>query len=435
MDSDYYPTIYTWFEKCGIVSNIRTHLRQNLVNALKCKDLRLCKNIEARSAKQYVYDMLIAEYLFSHNYSFTLSIFASEVPLLVNFCNSVPHCSSDESDRGDGSGYKLQSDYIAHTLETLGIDPNRPEGQYIISNYMNSETPLLLSILSSIASLVETQSSTRRTMYDRKTQANLALEVNLVQATKIEAIRKRIMQQKQLYDDELKTKESKLKQQATVIKHQLNSLNAKVKEAQNLMQSLTLKEKQLKEEKNSNAQCVLQKEIELSMKQNFLTQEANRLQRERDSYRKFESGLKKLQRELVKMQKEMSQSTSNQYAQNNLRDIYVQTDRESRTIMDECRTLQREKLELTNLVEMQRSRIEQITQRSVQLSHQLEEVHLLQPFKVPVPVTRIVSTNAIVSESSSTEDILQDAKTRLKRLEEESSKADQYFCTFVNTSS
>jgi len=144
----------------------------------------------------------------------------------------VPQCSSDESDRG-GSGYKLQSDYIAHTLETLGIDPNRSEGQYIISNYMNSETPLLLSILSSIASLVaETQSSTRRTMYDRKTQANLALEVNLVQATKIEAIKKRIMQQKQLYDDELKTKESKLKQQATVIKHQLNSLNAKMKEAQ-----------------------------------------------------------------------------------------------------------------------------------------------------------------------------------------------------------
>jgi len=42
------------------------------------------------------------------------------------------------------------------------------------------------------------------------------------------------------------------------------------------MQILTLKEKQLKEKKDSNAQCILQKELELSMKQNFLTQEANR---------------------------------------------------------------------------------------------------------------------------------------------------------------
>ncbi|XP_077268541.1 uncharacterized protein LOC143900746 [Temnothorax americanus] len=437
MDSDYYSTVYTWFEKCGIVSDIRTHLRQNLVNALKRKDLRLCKSREAKSAKQYVYDMLIAEYLFGHNYSFTLSIFASEVPLLVNFCNSAPQRTADDGDRGGGSGHnKLQSDYIAHTLETLGIDPNRPEGQYIISNYMNGEAPLLLSILSSIASLVvDAQSSTGRSVCDRETQADLALEANLADATKMRAIRKKIMQQKQLYDDELKTKESKLKQQATVIKYQLSSLNAKVEEAQNVMRSLTLKEKQLKEKKESNAQCILQKEMELSMKQNFLTQEANRLQRERDSYRKFEGGLKKLQRELVKMQREVSQGTTNQCAQNNLRDIHVQTDAENRTIMDECRTLQRQKLELTNLVEEQRSKIEQITQRSAQLSRQLEEVRLFQPIEMPISVARIVSANAIVSESSSTEDILQDAKMRLKRLEEESSKADQYFCNFVSTSS
>ncbi|KAL0131563.1 hypothetical protein PUN28_002834 [Cardiocondyla obscurior] len=433
MDSDYYSTVYTWFEKCGIVSNIRTHLRQNLVNALKHKDLRLCKNTEARSAKQYVYDMLIAEYLFSHNYSFTLSIFASEVPLLVNFCNSMPQRTADDGDKGSGSGHnKLQSDYIAHTLETLGIDPNRPEGQYITSNYMNSEAPLLLSILSSIASLVVNDQSSAKPMCDRKTQADLVLETNLADATKIRVMRKKIMQQKQLYDNELKTKESKLKQQATVIKHQLNSLNTKVEEAQNLMESLTLKEKQLKEKKDSNTQCILQKEIELSVKQNFLTQEANRLQRERDSYRKFEGGLKKLQRELGKMQREMSQGLTNQCAQNNLRDIHVQTDAESRAIIDECKTLQRQKLELTNLVKEQRSRIEQITQRSAQLSRQLEEVRLLQTNEMPI--SRVINTNAIVSESSSTDDILQDAKMRLKRLEEESSKADQYFNSFVNTS-
>lgn len=49
------------------------------------------------------------------------------------------------------------------------------------------------------------------------------------------------------------------------------------------MQSLTLKEKQLKEKEDSNAQCVLQKEMELSMKQNFLIQEANRYLKTRKS--------------------------------------------------------------------------------------------------------------------------------------------------------
>jgi len=222
------------FEKCGIISNIRTHLRQNLVNALKYKDLGLCKNKEARSAKQYVYDMLIAEYLFSHNYSFTLSIFASEVPLLVNFCNSVPQRSSDnDNDRGGGSGYKLQNDYIVHSLETLGIDPNRPEGQHIVSNYMNSEAPLLLSILSSVASLVvDTQSVKESSSCNKQTQADLTSETNLADATKVRAMKKKIIRQKRLYDDELRTKETKLKQQAVIVKHQLDALNEKVEEAQ-----------------------------------------------------------------------------------------------------------------------------------------------------------------------------------------------------------
>lgn len=140
------------------------------------------------------------------------------------------------------------------------------------------------------------------------------------------------------------------------------------------------------------------------------------------------------------MQKEISQGGSNQCAQtNNFRNIHVQTDleEESRAIMNEYRTLQREKLELTNLVQEQRSRIEQITEHSAQLSRQLEEAHLLRSVhvEVPVPVAQVGSANAIVSESSSTEDILQDAKMRLKRLEEESSKADQYFCSFVSTTS
>lgn len=429
MDGDYYFTVYTWFEKCGIISNIRTHLRQNLVNALKHKDLTLCKSREAKSAKQYVYDMLIAEYLFSHNYSFTLSIFASEVPLLVNFCNSVPQQgTSNETDRG-GCSNKLQSDYIVHTLETLGIDPSKPEGQYIISNYMNTEAPLLLSILSSIASLlmINTQSSSKSSFYDKKTQANLPLEASFADTTKMRAARKKLMQQKQQYDDELRIKEGKLKQQASVIKHQLDSLNAKMAEAQNLMQSLILKEKQLNEKKDSNAQCILRKEMELSMKQNFLTQEANRLQRERDSYKKFEGGLKKLQRELVKMQKEMPQQGMSH--QNNVRDIHVQTDLESRAIIDECRILQRENLELTSLVQEQRSRIEEITLRSLQLARQLE---VARSIGVERPTK---ADEVIVSECSSAENLLQDAKMRLKRLEEETAKVDKYFCSLIDTSS
>jgi len=42
------------------------------------------------------------------------------------------------------------------------------------------------------------------------------------------------------------------------------------------MRSLSLKEKQINKKNDSDVRCILQKEMQLSMKQNFLTQEANR---------------------------------------------------------------------------------------------------------------------------------------------------------------
>jgi hypothetical protein len=42
------------------------------------------------------------------------------------------------------------------------------------------------------------------------------------------------------------------------------------------MRSLSLKEKQINKKNDTDIRCILQKEMQLSMKQNFLTQEANR---------------------------------------------------------------------------------------------------------------------------------------------------------------
>ena len=111
------------------------------------------------------------------------------------------------------------------------------------------------------------------------------------------------------------------------------------------------------------------------------------------------------------------------------RDMHVQTDFESYTV------LIRENQELNSLVRQQQSRIEQLTLRAVRLSRQLEEAQLLKAniLEMSTPVTKI-RANTIVSESSSTEDILQDAKMRLKRLEEESSKADQYYYNYMTSS-
>ena len=114
----------------------------------------------------------------------------------------------------------------------------------------------------------------------------------------------------------------------------------------------------------------------------------------------------------------------------------IQTDFESFILSNRERNfLNQEKKDLNGLVEEQQSRIEQLTLKVVSLSRKLEEAQLQQRVNVHTPIIRVTNTNTIISETSSTEDILQDAKMRLRRLEEETMKADQYYLNYINNSS
>lgn len=156
------------------------------------------------------------------------------------------------------------------------------------------------------------------------------------------------------------------------------------------------------------------------------------MQKGHDSYRRFEGYLKKLQDELIKVKKEFP---GKEILQNvGTRDIQIQTDCYPLTV--EEINFNREKLELTSLIKVQQSRIEELTARVVSLTRQLEEAQLLNrtSAELAAPVILLSDTKNVLSESSSTEDILQDAKLRLKRLEEESMKADCCYFNCIATS-
>ncbi|XP_068985246.1 centriole and centriolar satellite protein ofd1-like [Bombus flavifrons] len=430
MDPEYYSTLYKWFEKCGIISNIRTHLRQNLINALKNKDIVL-KNDEPKSAKQYVYDLLVAEYLFNHNYAYTLSVFASEAPLLINFSTKTVQKTDGSKEE---SNEKLQSDYILHVLETLGINPHDPKGQYVISQYIENDMPLLLCILKCITMFsynIHNDVPIREniSLCNESTQTEFSWQAHSLYVEKLVALKRKISMHKQIVDNKLRKREMMLKEQAMFIEQQLATLNIKLHQVQNVMHNMSLKEKQLKERRQNNEQQVLQKGMELTSKERLLLQEADRLQREQDDHRKLEEQLKKTCDQKGVQTEDLVES-SNHY----LRNIEIQTDIVNDIKQeDKIEVLTREKEELNALIQDQQLRIEQITQRALQLSQQVEGIRSLRPINIEVP-TQTVNTNIVISESSSTEDILQDAKMRLKRLEEESLKADQYYYNFINNS-
>lgn len=195
------------------------------------------------------------------------------------------------------------------------------------------------------------------------------------------------------------------------------------------MHNMSLKEKQLREEKEGSEQEILRKQFELTVKERLLAREADRLQREKDNCKTLEENLTKMRKQKG-VQVGLPAETSSQ----SLRNIEVQTDFVNDILQKEqIDVLTKEKEELNVLIQDQQLRIEQITQRAVQLSRQVEGIRSLRPVNVDGR-TQTVNGNTIISESSSTEDILQDAKLRLKRLEEESLKADQYYYNFINNS-
>ncbi|KAF3420460.1 hypothetical protein E2986_07658 [Frieseomelitta varia] len=408
MDPEYYSSLYKWFEKCGVISNIRTHLRQNLINALK--------NYGPKSAKQYIYDLLIAEYLLNHNYEYTLSVFASEAPLLVNFSNKTVEISGDN----EKDNKKLQNDYILHVLETLGINPRDPEGQYVISQYTKNDMPLLLCILKSITMFSynihnDVPIKEKISLCNESTQTEVSWQLNNFYTKKLTVLKSKISAHKQMMDNKLRRKEMILKEQAVVIKDQLLILNTKLHQVQNMIHNMNLREKQLKEKIQNNKQ-VLQKEKELTLKEKLLLQKADRLQREQEDLKKLEEEFKK-----VRMQRGVQTEHTVKLSNHFLQSIEIQTDIVKDVQQDKIEVLIKEKEKLNALIQEQQLRIEQITQRALQLSRQVEGIRSLRPTEVP---TQTINANTVISESSSTEDILQDAKMRLKRLEEESLKAD-----------
>ncbi|CAK9826888.1 hypothetical protein ANTRET_LOCUS4657 [Anthophora retusa] len=426
MDPDYYSTLYKWFEKCGIISNVRTHLRQNLIHALKNKDI-VFKNSGPKSAKQYVYDLLIAEYLFNHNYAYTLSVFASEAPLLIDFSKTVQRSDRNEKNNNE----KLQNDYVLHALETLGINPHDSKGQYVISQYVENDMPLLLCILKCITMFsynVHNNIPIKEnvSLCNESTQTEFSWQSHNLHIQKLVALKRKISMHKRMVEDKLREKEMMLKEQAVFIDEQLKVLNAKLHQVQNVMEGMSLKQKQLKEEKQHSGQQILQKEMELTLKERLLLQEADRLQMEQDNCKRLEEELKKKHERKEILPTEASSQI--------LKNIEVQTDVTQDMLQkDRIDVLTKEKEELTALIQAQKLRIEQITQRALQLSRQVEGIRSLRPTSVEVP-TQTINANTVISESSSTEDILQDARLRLKRLEEESLKADQYYYNFINNS-
>ncbi|XP_045778604.1 uncharacterized protein LOC123876406 isoform X2 [Maniola jurtina] len=141
------------FEKNGILNDLRAYLRGHIIDVLKSAETGAppaCqKHFTQRLELAYqALNMLIAEYLLRLEFSYSLSVFVSEIPL----ANMVFDFARNFRETADTnmSGLRFHENDVWSVLNYLGIKCDSVHASKIVDLYKGGESPLLYCILKCI---------------------------------------------------------------------------------------------------------------------------------------------------------------------------------------------------------------------------------------------------------------------------------------------
>lgn len=142
--------LYAWFEDRGLLSDLRAHMRMQMIGALKDTTLGKPSTSQAISPKVQAINLLIAEFLLHQDCHYSLSIFSAEVPsinVLPDFSSHVINGSKPNVE--SFKKWRFAEKDMWDILETLGFVKNSDEATEIVSRYYdkNIDEPLLTCII------------------------------------------------------------------------------------------------------------------------------------------------------------------------------------------------------------------------------------------------------------------------------------------------
>ncbi|XP_072945723.1 uncharacterized protein [Epargyreus clarus] len=145
--------IYELFDKNGILHDLRAYLRGHIVNVLKCAQTGeppLCQKhfTQRLELASQALNILIAEYLIRLEFTYSLSVFVSEIPLsnmVFDFAKTL------HKDSSDVSSLRFKENDIWSVLNYLGVKCDSEHALNIVEMYRSEDqAPLLLCILKCI---------------------------------------------------------------------------------------------------------------------------------------------------------------------------------------------------------------------------------------------------------------------------------------------
>lgn len=144
-------------------------------------------NSQTASPKIQALNLLVAEFLLTHEYHYTLSVFTSEVPVLRNLPQFSKIFKSInrgeippiEQTKKNGNYPRLQEQEVWDILETLRLPPDSNAGSYVFHRYQQKlNEPLLTSIICSIPKVIQKWGISE--LLNTKPQINCSTRENLV---------------------------------------------------------------------------------------------------------------------------------------------------------------------------------------------------------------------------------------------------------------
>ncbi|KAG5881116.1 hypothetical protein JTB14_032293 [Gonioctena quinquepunctata] len=133
----------TWFEEKGIVSDLRSHLRFKMVNVLK--NTAIGRNINRKTSQhtslsKQALNLIVAEFLMRNNCYYSLSIFNTEAALTNVFPEYPMFDSSKEA-------FRYSSEDILNILELIGVPKSSEFSKEVLDMYFQSKDNCILSCL------------------------------------------------------------------------------------------------------------------------------------------------------------------------------------------------------------------------------------------------------------------------------------------------
>ncbi|KAB0799549.1 hypothetical protein PPYR_07429 [Photinus pyralis] len=404
---EFQKRLYRWFEDRGLLSELRAHLRKQMIGALKDTSIGHVaftqSNKSVVSPKTQAFNLLVGEFLLRYDYHYSLSVFSTEVPL-TNTIPEVPMpINSSPPDKGSCREWKFAEGDMWDILETMGVARESEIAKKIYhAYYEEGEQPLLAylikfpnRVLGSVDANFECLLSSN-TYDDWARAVGELLHSNQVNAQQIKSVLNSIVS---IVDGERKH-----------LQEECTSLRAKLSQYESTQKQLEVEEYRGK----------------LLHHQNLLQERYHQLiLREREVQ----------QREYRLEEKEQQLAVREKCLQTTLKESEQGAGKDNELITQ----LQTENKALQDIKEEQGRRIDELTEKSTILLRDLESaqtaVNILTSGGLrPSTHTKEKSSPSSSASDDGTTNVRREARELLERLTKESEEMDRHYQQFKRQS-